>query len=262
MAHDTSGPSATPYDVPVDARAALELATRVGPFFETRPWRPDAGWRPLAELLSADVLAERVRSGASMLARMTGIAADELAPRVVGSTVSLGLFARLVSPPLAAVVLGGIVPRWSVDSLWWQPTDGGPWPLATEDRDGWAVGDLHQRGEAAAELLAETITGVVTPLLQRFRAEFSISEQVLWGNVASAVAGAMTTLVDAHPGHADVTVGLVERLLDRGELAGTGTLRPGEAQSRSFFVRRSCCLFYRLPGAGYCGDCILAHVAS
>lgn len=260
MAHDTSGPSAPPYDELVDARAALELASRVGPFFETRPWRPDAGWRPLAELLEADVLVERVNSGASMLAKLTGMATDELAPRVVGSTVSLGLFARLVSPPIAAVVLGGVVPRWSMDSLWWQPTQSGPWPLATEDPDGWPVGDLRPSGEATAELLGETITGAVAPVLERFRAEFSISEQVLWGNVASAVAGAMTTLVDARPGHADVTVGLVERLLDRGPLAGTGTFRPGEAQSRRF-VRRSCCLFYRLPGAGYCGDCVLAHVA-
>jgi len=24
-------------------------------------------------------------------------------------------------------------------------------------------------------------------------------------------------------------------------------------------VRASCCLFYRIPGGGLCGDCVLAH---
>ena len=85
-----------------------------------------------------------------------------------------------------------------------------------------------------------------------------MSEQVLWGNVASALAGAMTMLIEAHPEQADTTAGLVERLLEREPLTGTGeVVRPEASHPRRFLVRRSCCLFYRVPGGGYCGDCVL-----
>jgi hypothetical protein len=29
------------------------------------------------------------------------------------------------------------------------------------------------------------------------------------------------------------------------------------ARPRRFLVRSSCCLFYRVPGSGTCGDCVL-----
>jgi ferric iron reductase protein FhuF len=45
---------------------------------------------------------------------------------------------------------------------------------------------------------------------------------------------------------------VLDALLGSGPLAGTGRRREDGS-----FVRRSCCLFYRLPGAGTCGDCIL-----
>jgi hypothetical protein len=50
--------------------------------------------------------------------------------RVAASIVSLGLASRLVSPPLGAAVLGGVVPYLTLDNLWWRPVDGGPVPLA------------------------------------------------------------------------------------------------------------------------------------
>jgi ferric iron reductase protein FhuF len=94
------------------------------------------------------------------------------------------------------------------------------------------------------------------------QAEFSVSEQVLWGNVASALAGAMTMLVEVHPEQADTAARLVETLLERGPLAGTGEIfRPEASRPQRFFVRRSCCLFYRVPGGGYCGDCVLTRDA-
>ncbi|WP_250213408.1 (2Fe-2S)-binding protein [Acrocarpospora catenulata] len=42
--------------------------------------------------------------------------------------------------------------------------------------------------------------------------------------------------------------------LELGRLRGTGRFA-GEP----FFVRRSCCLYYRVPGGGTCGDCVLAQ---
>jgi ferric iron reductase protein FhuF len=48
------------------------------------------------------------------------------------------------------------------------------------------------------------------------------------------------------------------RLLDTGSLAGTGDRSaPSEPDRHWSFRRRSCCLFYRVPGGGTCGDCIL-----
>ncbi|WP_350325223.1 (2Fe-2S)-binding protein [Streptomyces katrae] len=45
-------------------------------------------------------------------------------------------------------------------------------------------------------------------------------------------------------------------LADGGALAGTGSFvhEPGLGVA---FVRRSCCLYYRVPGGGLCGDCVL-----
>ena len=41
-------------------------------------------------------------------------------------------------------------------------------------------------------------------------------------------------------------------------LSDTGTLGPdGEG-----FRRRSCCLYYRVPGGGLCGDCVLGPLAA
>ncbi|MGZ4663789.1 MAG: (2Fe-2S)-binding protein, partial [Frankiaceae bacterium] len=60
------------------------------------------------------------------------------------------------------------------------------------------------------------------------------------------------------PARRDVTAGLVERMLELPPLSGTGELvQPVRFRPERFFVRRSCCLFYRVPGAGTCGDCVL-----
>jgi ferric iron reductase protein FhuF len=45
--------------------------------------------------------------------------------------------------------------------------------------------------------------------------------------------------------------GVVRQLLGLGELSATA------AQLSPSFRRASCCLLYRLPGRGLCGDCVL-----
>jgi len=51
---------------------------------------------------------------------------------------------------------------------------------------------------------------------------------------------------------------LAERLLTWPPLAATGELRPPEPpDARWTFRRLSCCLYYRVPGGGTCGDCVL-----
>jgi ferric iron reductase protein FhuF len=51
---------------------------------------------------------------------------------------------------------------------------------------------------------------------------------------------------------------VVEELVGGGSLRGHGRyVRPWPGRPEQFFVRHSCCLFYRLPGGGTCADCVL-----
>jgi hypothetical protein len=234
------------------------------------------------------------------------------------------------------LVLAGTLPTPGADQLWWKPAAGGPWPFV--------YGTIAGVPGDGASLVATTVNGLVAPVLRAFQERFVLSPQVLWGNVASALAGAAGILADAHPddpaasagdrtigraavddrdaigaigvgdpdrvdraavkGRDEIGVGDLDRIgragaadrdaigvgdLDRigragaadrdaidragvaeraGDivaqalslppLAGTGTLvRPDPRHPRRFLVRHNCCLYYRIPGGGTCGDCVL-----
>ncbi|WP_332644353.1 (2Fe-2S)-binding protein [Aeromicrobium sp.] len=221
--------------------AALDLAAEVGPFFVLDRWTADAGWRPLRELVERpDVLAERVMAAREMLAERSRVPVEEIEERATASIVFLGLAARLVSPAFACAALTDHVPNLSLDALWWKPTLGGPWPMARS-----ASAPTTPQG-----LDEKILQPIVTPVLDAFAREFALSEQVLWGNVASSLAGALTMLTAARPDKAESATALVQDLLASGTLQGTGDLGTS-------FRRHSCCLFYRVPDAGICGDCVL-----
>ena len=76
---------------------------------------------------------------------------------------------------------------------------------------------------------------------------------LLAGNIASALVGASRALLSARPDLREPIVDITISLLDTGRLAGSGTIISGELG----FRRRSCCLFYRIPNGGKCGDCPL-----
>jgi ferric iron reductase protein FhuF len=206
----------------------------LGPYFAVERWNPAAPWRPFAELaLDPVTIAERVEVAAAVLER-TG----PVPRRVVASVYSLGVVSRLVSPVFAAAVLDGEVPVLSLDTVGWQPVATGPMPIAY--RDG------VQRAPASAEAIVEgCLEPTVTPFLTTLGDRYRVSPKVLWGNAASAVGGAYTMLAEANGGR------LVAELLARPPLAGLATWN-GRA-----LKRRNCCLFYRIPGAGTCGDCVL-----
>ena len=224
---------------------ALRAAAAVGPYFTWEPWAPGAGWRPLTELTDGDVLAERVAAARAALIGMFGLAEDDVPERVIASVTFLGVASRLLSPPLGAVTLGGTLPVPGPGQLWWRPVPGGPWPIAYS-------GDPAPGGDFAGGI----VNGLVAPVLRGFRDRFLLSPQVLWGNVASALAGAAGMLGSEAAG------ALAERVLAAPPLAGTGTLvRPDPAGPRRFLVRHNCCLYYRIPGGGTCGDCVLTSEA-
>jgi FhuF 2Fe-2S C-terminal domain len=246
----------------VDASNALAAAAGAGPYFALEPWADGAGWRSASLLISDPaVLSERVTHARSVLAARAGIGPADVAERVAASIVFLGLAARLVSPSLGAAVLGGVVPDLALDGLWWRPADGGPWPLATGPVAGWPLGSTAVAGnlDAAAGLLSEhCVQDLVGPVADTCATAFRLSPWVLRGNIASALAGAAGMLAEAFPDRAEAAAQLVVRILALEPLRGTGELvQPDAAQPRRFLVRRSCCLLYRVPGGGMCGDCVL-----
>jgi FhuF 2Fe-2S C-terminal domain len=226
-------PDADPATTSADDPVAAELAG-LGPFFGVRLTVGPGPWRPLRDLLDEPVLADRVRHVRTALARLAGV---DIEPRVAASTMSLGLFARLASPVLAAAILGLSLPRPTLDDTWWQPVEQGPWPLALTGPD-------------AEPAVADLLTDVLAPLAEALGQRYSLSQLVLAGNIASAVFGALRMIATARPELAAAAREIGATLLT-GPLAGTGELREG-------FVRSSCCLYYRIPGGGYCGDCVLA----
>jgi ferric iron reductase protein FhuF len=85
-----------------------------------------------------------------------------------------------------------------------------------------------------------------------------VSPKVLWGDAASAVATARRLVAAARPGSAARASTLAERLLTGPPLAVTAALRAPEPPDVGWtFRRRSCCLYYRVPGGDVCGDCVL-----
>jgi hypothetical protein len=248
----------------VDVSAALAAAAQAGPYFVVEPTSPGRGWLPLT-LLTADsaMLRERVTHARRVIAGRAGLAPQQVEERAAASIVFLGLAARLISPALGAAVLGGVVPRLTASALYWRPVDGGPWPLAVAPPvTGYQAGDLAAESDlrgTATLLSRHIIEGTVGPLADAVRAGFRLSPQVLWGNVASALAGAAGMLADTYPRQAETAGQLTAAVLAIEPLAGTGNLiQPDRQQPRRFLIRRNCCLFYRVPGGGICGDCVLA----
>jgi ferric iron reductase protein FhuF len=237
--------------VPIDAEPGLAAAARLGPYFAWQPWDDEPGWRPLAELRDADVLAERVETGRQTLMRMSGLGRDEIGEREVASITFLGLASRLLSPLLAAVALDGVLPIPEPERMWWRPVDGGPVPIAYQ-------GLVALEDHPATTLTRTAIRGLVEPILETFRDRFTLSPQVLWGNVSSALGGAAGMIADNAPGHAERAAVVVEQTLALEPLRHSAELvRPDPERARWFLVRRNCCLYYRIPGGGTCGDCVL-----
>jgi FhuF 2Fe-2S C-terminal domain/Ferric iron reductase FhuF-like transporter len=219
---------------PADACAALADVARVGPFFtlEVDPGvAGDPEWRPFTALqgpaLPGEIAAVRARLGV-----------DE--NRVAASLLFQGIASRLWSPVLASAVEHGTVPDLSPARTYWR-TD--PIRLAVPEAAGLPAD--------AAAVHRVVLDRHLRRLVAAVRAATPVAEGLLWGNAASALAGALTVLAEQRPAVAAPGGRLVEDLLGMPPLRGTGTLGPRG------FRRNSCCLYYRVPGGGLCGDCAL-----
>lgn len=237
-------------------------ATTLGGFFALR-WLDRAGDLPqgavsLSTLYAGDTapLAERVSSVRSKL----GASED----RVAASLAYQGLAARIWSVSLAASVLGGGRADLPPSRLYWDPHGSAPqdlWlltPPAEEGTTDAAVAAAPSR-PCAAELTQRLATvvndGHLAPLAAATRQVTPVSERLLWGNAASALGGALRPLTGwllerGRDQQARLARELVTALLAEEPLRGTGTLHGLS------FTRNTCCLFYRAPSGGLCGDCV------
>ncbi|WP_371619198.1 (2Fe-2S)-binding protein [Streptomyces sp. NBC_00454] len=230
----------------MDFTPVLRQLRSVGPFFTVAYGKepPGPGFRPLTELYGqqlgayVDEIGRRLGSGPG---------------RVAASTAQFGIASRLWSIALGGAALSGRAPDLGPDRVWWRLPGAGSLELWLPEPTALPAA---VPGETLAQSLADTVlTDNLALLDDRLRTRFGVSPQVLRGNAASGLVGAVRVLGDRVPGEAAAALA-AELLADGGPLGASGTFvhEPGLGVA---FVRRSCCLYYRAPGGGLCGDCVL-----
>lgn len=231
-------PTARRDDSAVPTAEALADVAALGPFFAVSidpAEAADPSWRPFPD-------------GVERLIETTAARLGAVEPRVAASTAQLSLAARLWSPVLGCALLHGVVP--DLTPLRHRAAEDGVVPLWLERVRGRRCAGAQELAEAAYRAVAE---GRLQAINAAVRERVPLAEGLLWGNAASALIGTLRVIVAARPAHADAARDLAVRLLGMGRLRGGGVLRgPG-----LLFRRRSCCLYYRVPGGGLCGDCCL-----
>jgi hypothetical protein len=182
---------------------------------------PDSRYTPLASL---DVPAYVD----ALAARLGG------APRrVAESALLMGVASRLWSVTVVPAVRSSVLPD--------------PAGIVVRHEDGAVVLGFAGDGRAdpTYDDVRSAVLGVLTPLVEAL----PLAGRLLWGNVAASLYA--VPRVHALP----AAVPLVTSLVSEAPLAGELELLPG-----GLARRRTCCLFYEVPGAGLCGDCVFDRV--
>jgi hypothetical protein len=222
----------------VDVRALLADVAGLGPFFTLGTGPAAPGERLLAD---PEAVRDRIAHVASAL---------RCEDRVAASLAFQGFAAQVVSGPYAAAVLHGTAPALLPATVWWTPAAGGGWALRTD-----------ASALVPADRLAEQVEGLLAALVAAVRGQVTVADGLLWGNAASTVAAAKRLLVVQRPAAAGRAAEVAEAVLAHGPFAGAGQLLPPRDPDLVWtFRRRSCCLYYRVPGGGLCDDCVLPAV--
>ncbi|MFN6551662.1 (2Fe-2S)-binding protein [Mycolicibacterium septicum] len=220
----------------------------LGEFFAL-PAADPATWRPIRSLCG-DQAAVHEYTMRTRAATAVGFGIDEtdVPVKAAASSVHLSITARLLSPVVGAAACLGTVPLLTLDSLFWQPDSSHRPALGTAGAQSVTETDPNR----AATVIAGSLIGDVLSLLNdTMRLAGTLSPQVMWGNIASAANGAVTVLAQTRPDAQTRGRDLIDALIATEPLRGTADFAGGR------FRRRSCCLFYQVPGGGYCGDCVL-----
>lgn len=233
-------------------RRALAAAAGIGPFFALADGSPDpadrapdpgsatgaaapASWRPAACVY---------RAGPDFLRAAAGDELSAAEPRAAVSIMQLGYAARLWSPVLGSALLGGVVPDLGPLRI----EAGPPLRLGLREWHGWLADSPEQAAALSYHVVIEQHLAPMAAAGPR-----PLAAGLAAGNAASAMTGALGVLATARPDLAGPARAVAVALLRTGSLRGTGQLTGAGLA----FRRRSCCLYYRLPGGALCGDCCL-----
>ncbi|WP_157963555.1 (2Fe-2S)-binding protein [Actinocorallia populi] len=229
--------------MPLGLREVIDDVSAVGGFFHLSSGPGDASWRPLAELFTDRAALEE------RLARTLGLLEiDE--PRVAASLIQMGFASRLWSPVVGAAVLHGRVLEWTPDSLRGQAVPTGPLPLRLPSPK------VRPAGDDPAAVIHRDVTALLESLAVPLQRLVKIPTRLLWDNAASALAGTTLVLALQRPEHAADAIALARRILALPPFEAAHRLTE-PVPGRPSFTRAACCLYYRVPGSGKCGDCAL-----
>lgn len=231
----------------------LEDVGGVNTFFGVGSAPRAGGWEQVTALAGRDRASAEVDRVRAQLGTVAGDGPEEVEWRVGASLFHQGLASRLISPVLAAGLCHGVGLR--PDLLLFDPgrpgsmelrtTQAGPEPLSREPL------------EVAAWVEETVVEGVLFRVEETLTGIGRISPGLLRGNTGAALAGAARALGGARRGHRAGAEEVVRVLTGRRTLAGTGSHTGVDRAGLAVFRRTTCCLYYRLPGGGLCGDCAL-----
>lgn len=241
-----TGPGDYRQTVMSTAADVLEELSRLGGYFALPPAGPGAVRYP--QLATPEVVTRFVEATRTAIATSVRVPAPTVEVRVAASSFQLGVAARLLSPMIAGALCRQAIPVLTPDNLFFSAQNHAP------------VFSVHDVGirdapdiESAARGISASVPTLFEPLNLTLRGVAGLSPLVSTGNVASAANGAVTVLALTHPELERAGRALIEALLAGTPLTDAGRLDRGN------FTRHSCCLFYKVPGAGLCGDCVISR---
>src|SRR6202012_1095202 len=222
------------FDAP--QRVLAELAD-LGPYFAVGIGPAGAGWRPVDQLYTDTALLDGIVD--RIQARM-----DAAEQRVAASTFFLGFAARLWSIGLGALAGHRLLLDLDAEHLLFQES-AGQIQLHIEHPAAWQGDDLEPM------LTDMVLDRHLAPLGTALRRLGPISDMLLRGNAASALLGAARVF----DGNATAGPGwpMARRLCSDERLPAAIRFTGGS------YLRTSCCLYYRAPRGGLCGDCSMAE---
>jgi hypothetical protein len=259
---------------PEEVAAALAASSRVGLYFAAWVGRPEPAPEPAEPTRSplrtlADFYANRDLLDAALGDMAARLGCGER--RVAASTLYLGHAARVWSIALGSWAVGGLVPHLAPETVCWNVAAGRPTELVVTAPTGRRLSPADvdaDVGVALEAITAAVVDAHLRPFADVLRRATGTAAGLLWGNAASALVGAVQVLESRQGPEPDGVVPaaavdaarrLAARLLERPPLTGT-TRHRVDADGRLVLrgvMRRSCCLFYRAPDGGTCGDCPL-----
>jgi len=256
-----------------DIRKALAAAADLGMFFRLAdPAADPADWQPVRLLYGGQLDGGQLDGGQLDGGQLDGGQLDggqdhldELLasvraalggcePRVAASMFFQGYASRLLSPPLACLAANGCIPGMSADRLRWRHPDDQMIELGLTADGGWVGSDRR----LIEQLVAAAFEEHLQPLADALRRRVRIAAGLLTGNAASALVSGLALLAGRlGPGWRSLAAHALAQPALRGGGSWDGSPGRGGGQE-PVFVRRSCCLYYRVAGGGLCADCPLA----